>query len=228
MNAVESIRSDLEPLPDRMKNLAVHRGYPVPWFVEWIGGVPEFRVMDSKKWVRAVKEKLCWVCGTPLEKKFVVFVAGPMCGINRTSAEPPCHLICAQWSARNCPFLSKPQMTRRENDLPPGGEAIGGVSIPRNPGVTLLWITKDYRVFRDGKGGFLIRMGEPERVEWWALGKPATRQQVEESVAGGLPSLEAMARTEDGAMEELRAMTKSFEALYPVSHSPQESVENRS
>jgi hypothetical protein len=34
------------------------------------------------------------------------FVVGPMCGINRNSAEPPSHKECAQWSARNCPFLS--------------------------------------------------------------------------------------------------------------------------
>jgi len=122
----------LEPLPDRMKSLPVHRGYPVPWFVEWIDGVPEFRAMDFSKWQRAIRDKLCWVCGTPLEKKFVTFVAGPMCGINRTSAEPPCHLICAQWSARNCPFLSKPQMTRRENDLPEGG-VVGGVAMPADP-----------------------------------------------------------------------------------------------
>lgn len=207
-----TLRPDLEPLPDRLKGLPVHRGYPVPWFVAWIDGVPEFRAADGSKFRRAVREKLCWVCGEHLGK-FVCFVAGPMCGINRTSGEPPCHLECAQWSARNCPFLSKPQMVRRENDLPEESTSRVG-HIARNPGVTLLWITKDYTLFSDGNGGALIRMGEPERVEWYALGKPATREQIEESIAGGIGNLEAMAREQDGAMEELAKAKARFEESY--------------
>ena len=33
---MSTYRPELEPLPDRMKRLPVHRGYPVPWFVEWV------------------------------------------------------------------------------------------------------------------------------------------------------------------------------------------------
>jgi hypothetical protein len=213
---IGQLRPDLEEIPHRMKSLPIDRGYPVPWFVAWMdSGEPEFRAMDGRKWRQAVKEKLCWVCGNPILGNFV-FVAGPMCGINRTSAEPPCHLICAQWSARNCPFLSKPQMTRRENNLPPEAKDAAGFAIMRNPGVTLLWVTKTYSVFEDGMGGKLIRMGEPERVEWWALGKRATRQQVEESVAGGLPKLEELARQQVGAMEELHKKKAEFEEFYPT------------
>lgn len=213
---IEVLRPELEPLPDRLKKLPVHRGYPTPWFVAWRDGVPEFRCMDPEKFVRAVRERLCWVCGEPLGK-FMAFVAGPMCGINRTSAEPPCHLECARWSVRNCPFLSKPQMERRENDLPENTKEAAGFAIRRNPGVGLLWITKDYEVFRPGAGasGVLFGMGAPERVEWWALGKPATRAQVEASVAGGLPLLEDLAREQPGALDELHRMKAAFEALYP-------------
>jgi hypothetical protein len=66
----------------------------VPWFVAWFDGKPEFRAMDGLKWIRAVREHLCWVCGGRLGV-WQTFVLGPMCGINRTTVEPPCHLECA-------------------------------------------------------------------------------------------------------------------------------------
>jgi len=91
------------------------RGYPVPWFVAWVDGKPEFRASSREKFRDAVKKRLCWVCGEQLGV-YMVFVAGCMCGINRTTSEPPCHLECGQWSAINCPFLSNPQMVRREDD----------------------------------------------------------------------------------------------------------------
>lgn len=78
---------DLESLPVRMRTLPIdERGYPVPWFVAWVDGKPEFRAMDPNKFRRAIKEKLCWVCGNQLGV-YMVFVAGCMCGINRTSTE---------------------------------------------------------------------------------------------------------------------------------------------
>lgn len=184
MNAIESLRPELEPLPGRIGVLPVHRGYPVPWFVDWADGVPEFRAMDPAKWMRAVIDRLCWVCGEKLGR-FMSFVSGPMCGINRTSSEPPCHYECAAWSARNCPFLSRPNAVRRDNDGFGDASTVPGFGLTRNPGVVLLWTTKSYSLFGDGRGGRLIRMGDPTSVEWWAEAKPATRAQVEESIRGG-------------------------------------------
>lgn len=204
-------------MPARIRSLPLcpKRNVPVPWFVDYIDGVPEFRAMNPEKRTLAVRTKLCWVCGEALGK-YMTFVAGPMCGINRTSSEPPCHHECAQWSARNCPFLSKPQMTRREGGME-GSEVAAGHGIMRNPGVTLLWTCRSYTLFGDGMGGWLIQMGEPTGVEWWALSKPATRAQVQESIRTGLPALEAMAAEQEGAMNKLREMTKAFERFLPCS-----------
>lgn len=205
----------LDDLPTKMRGLKIDdRGYPVPWFVGYIKGKPEFRCMDGEKWAHAVKWKCCWVCGNKMHKPFV-FVAGPMCGINRTSAEPPCHLECAQWSARNCPFLSNPNATRREDDLPSESGKPAGFGLSRNPGVTLLWVTKNYDVFDDGRGGKLLMMGEPIRCEWYREGRPATRAEVEESIATGIPALEAMARQEAGAMEALNRAHQRFKRYLP-------------
>ncbi len=206
-----------EPLPMRMQKLPVdERGYVVPWFVDWIDGKPEFRAMDGKKFVCAIREKLCWVCGERLGVH-VCFVAGPMCGINRISAEPPSHLDCGAWSARNCPFLSNPQMVRREDErvnCQKVRENSAGFALTRNPGVTMLWVTRTYEIFGTETGP-LIQMGEPERVEWYACGRPATREQVMQSINSGLPNREAIARLEPGGLRALAEAYQRFEPLIP-------------
>lgn len=225
---MNALKENLEPLPTSMLRLPVdERGYAVPWFVQWVKdgqpvpvgeGKPEFRAMDYSKWWRAVKEKLCWVCGGNLGI-YKAFVSGPMCGINRTSSEPPSHLECARWSARNCPFLSNPRMVRREDEAINNAnlcERAAGMAITRNPGVALLWITRQYEIFKTETGP-LIMMGEPESVEWYACGKPATRAQVLESIEGGLPNLEAVAKMERGGLEALEQAKKRFEKYIPVS-----------
>jgi hypothetical protein len=213
----KQLRPELEALPSRMKELPVDdRGYVVPWFVDWIDGRPEFRAMNPEKWIRAIREKRCWVCGDRLGR-WMTFVAGPMCGINRTSSEPPCHRECAQWSARNCPFLNNPDAIRREDeDFNPVSRSVGGVAIQRNPGVSMLWTTNTYTVFDDGRGGRLLHMGEPSSVEWYACGKPATREQVLASVDSGFPALAQMALKQEGAMAYLNECRAKFERHLPA------------
>jgi hypothetical protein len=196
-------RAGLPELPRRMRGLPLdERGYPVPWFVQWLGedgeplapghGRPEFRVMDGVKRVRAVKERRCWVCGEPLGKLFC-FVVGPMCAVSRISAEPPSHTDCAEYSARACPFLTTPHEKRRTDRLPMEYDEVPGM-IHRNPGVALVWKTTHYQVQLTGDGrDFIFVMGDPEEVEWYSEGRVATREEVEESVESGVPLLQAAA-----------------------------------
>lgn len=129
---MEQLRPELSALPARIARLPLHRGYPVPWFVDSLpDGTPEFRAADLRKFGRAIKEHRCWVCGD-YTGSLLAFVIGPMCAINRTSAEPPCHYDCAVWSVKNCPFLSRPRMVRRENDMPADAVA-GEAGLKRNP-----------------------------------------------------------------------------------------------
>lgn len=215
-----AMRSDLDwrSLPDRMANLPLdERGYPIPWFVDYTDdGKPEFRAMDGKKFVRAIREKLCWVCGQRLGVR-MTFVAGPMCGINRTNSEPPNHRDCAEWSARNCPFLSNPRMVRREDGLPEEcWDSVGGYGLKRNPGVTMLWHCRGYEIFKPPSGNYLLTMGEPEEVEWLACGRKATRAEVMESIESGLPNLIAVAKLEKEGLEFLAKAQQRFEKWIPA------------
>jgi hypothetical protein len=187
------------PMPTRIRALPIDRGYPVPWFVQWVDGQPEFRAMDLSKFECAIHDRCCWVCGQRLGAH-LAFVIGPMCAINRTSSEPPCHLECARWSAIHCPFLSRPHMVRREGNIPLDLKAHkGDAAIERNPGCAGVWITKRYTPFRAPGAagtGWLIEMGPADSVEWYAEGRPATREEVEKSIESGLPLLAAQCEKE--------------------------------
>lgn len=212
---VGKYRVDLTDMPPRIRRLSVFRGYPVPWFVAWLpSGEPEFRAMDPDKFARAVNEKLCWVCGLPLTVGQYTFVAGPMCGVNRTSAEPPCHDECADWSARNCPFLSRPRMHRRENAMPEGAKC-SPFAIERNPGVTLLWTCRGYRTFGDGHGTTLLHMEEAFKTRWYREGRKATRAEIDESISAGLPLLREQCKSQ-GDSDELDRLVAGFQKYLPT------------
>jgi hypothetical protein len=191
---------NLEPMPIRVRRLPTDvRGYPVPFFVAEVNGVPDFRVMDPRKLALAVTRRLCWICGGPLGS-FLTFTVGPMCTVNRISSEPPAHRECAQYAARVCPFLSRPHMRRRTAGLPEEIQPAGGVALPRNPGVTVLWTTHSYALRKvigteapGAKPGVLFEMDTPTSVEWFAEGRDATRDEVLASMESGLPSLQELA-----------------------------------
>jgi hypothetical protein len=177
------------------------RGYPVPFFVAWVNGEPDFRVMDERKWSRCVRERLCWICGGRLGAHGA-FVIGPMCSINRTSAEPPAHLDCATFAAQACPFLTMPKMRRREDGLPEATVDPAGQMLRRNPGVALVWATRKWTLFRvgrdplGGRAGWLFQLGDPTEVSWFAEGRRATRAEVLESIDSGCPLLRDVAEAE--------------------------------
>ena len=208
------LRTDLPPLPDRIAKLRLSpKGYPVPWFVQWENGVPDFRIVEHGKFERAHRGKLCWLCGEPLGR-YKSFVAGPMCGVNRTSSEPPSHFECAQFAAMACPFLTTPSAKRNERGME-NAIAPPGFGIKRNPGVAMVWTTLKYDVFRVPTG-YLVEMGPPEHVLWYCEGRTATRDEVEHSIATGLPALEDMAKAESREAEiTLEKMVNEFERLIP-------------
>lgn len=184
--------------PERIAALPRNRaGYPVPWFVAWIDGEPDFRVVGPAKLHDAIKFDLCWICGTR-RGRFGSFVIGPMCAVNRVSAEPPSHHDCAVYAARICPFLATPSMRRRDRHLPSGASKPAGEMIARNPGVALVWTSRTWSTFRID-GGVLWNIGDPVSTEWFARGRVATRSEVMESIDSGLPLLREMAEQDGSA-----------------------------
>jgi len=87
-------------------------------------------------------------------------------------------------------------MIRREDELTaelrPNS---AGIPIRRNPGVSLVWITKTFKVFNAGNGP-MIEIGEPLEMIWYANGRIAAREEVAHSVDTGLPLLAGMIQHE--------------------------------
>lgn len=191
--------------PDRIAKLPVnHAGYPAPYFVAWIDGQPDFRVIGRGRLDDAMRFNLCWLCGQPRGAN-AAFVIGPMCAINRISAEPPSHRDCAIYAATACPFLTTPGMVRRENRLPEDATDPDGEMIRRNPGVALVWVTRTWKLLAHHR---LFDVGDPIETLWYAEGREATRSEVLASIDSGLPILRDAANGEprpDRALAELDA-----------------------
>jgi hypothetical protein len=169
--------------------------------------------MDSRKLRDAIRFETCWICGEHRGRN-AAFVIGPMCAVNRVSAEPPSHLDCAVYSARRCPFLANPNMQRRDRGKPEHVNP-AGVMITRNPGVALVWVTRNHSVFK-APGGVLFDVGDPIDTQWFAHGRPATRDEVQASIDSGLPALrEAAAADGAVALRQLDAQLATALTLLP-------------
>jgi hypothetical protein len=186
------------------------RGYPVPKFASWdADGNPDFVLVDTKFFARAINEGLCWICGGRLGKR-MWFVTGPMCTITRTSSEPPCHRGCAIFAVKNCPFMTKP-MAKRVDLEGKDYRNPGGVMLERNPGVSALWETNNYKIVYDANRNPLVQMGELKDLTFWAQGRPATADEILESIQTGLPALYALAKGESiMAQQELAEMIVQY------------------
>lgn len=199
----QDVRLDI---PRRMQPLPRNKaGYVVPWFVAWIDGQPDFRVIRSGGIEEALRFQRCWLCGQHRGSN-AAFVIGPMCAVNRVTAEPPSHPDCAHYAARACPFLANPSMQRRERRLPEDRVNPAGVMLPRNPGVALVWTTRHWATFT-APGGVLFDVGDPIDTAWYTHGRTATRDEVMDSIDSGLPALAALAQEEGADAEaELQQM----------------------
>lgn len=213
-----NLRPGLPPLTSRMASRPIdERGFPVPWFVAWVDGKPDHRIMDARKVEPAVRHGLCWMCGEKLGV-FKTFCIGTMCCITRTISEPPSHRECLQYAVRACPFMTRPHAKRRDAGLPEEAREPAGEFLKRNPGVMCLWTTKTFTPWQPPGGGVLFKLGDPEGLEWWAEGRQATWDEVEASIANGLPSLFDMAREEGAAaMDELDRRTYAARRLIALS-----------
>jgi hypothetical protein len=202
--------------PPRIARLPRNKaGFPVPWFVAWIDGQPDFRFIGEGKLDDAIRFRCCWLCGEPLGAN-AAFVLGPMCGITRTSPEPPSHRDCADYAARACPFLATPAMRRRETGIPDDAKEPDGIMIRRNPGVALVWVS---RTWRRHPALRLWNVGDPIETRWYAEGREATRTEVLASIESGLPLLRAEAERDlrpGAALAELKAQHARAMTLMPA------------
>lgn len=181
-------------MPDRIAELSRNgAGVPIPYFVAFVNGRPDFRIADKRKFALCLRAGLCWICGQRLGR-YKSFAIGPMCVVNRVSSEPPSHRDCSAYALRACPFLTRPNAIRREGGKP-AGITHAGEMILTNPGVGALWVTENFKLI-EVEGGHLVELGEPSEVTWWKEGRMAARAEVIGAMVTGLPALREVAASE--------------------------------
>ncbi len=214
------------PMPSRIRALPRDElGRPIPWFVaELKDGTRDFRLAASERRYRALRDNLCWVCGQK-RPKTMMFAIGPMCTLNRITAEPAGHVECVVYSAQVCPFMLRPQMQRRTSNLPDEEDLIAppGLHQDGNPGGIILWTTRDFSTFRvppPAPPGLLIQIGKPTAVvQWWREGRPATYEEALTLLDAGYARLQEQARLEyqpEAALTQLRRQYASARLLLPA------------
>ncbi|PWI16056.1 hypothetical protein DI272_19190 [Streptomyces sp. Act143] len=174
------------PVPPRLARRPRDKhGRLVPWFVGYVNGQPDHRLVRPGGITDAVRFNHCFLCGQTLGA-YKTFVLGPMCTINRVSAEPPSHRDCAEYAVQACPFLTHPHMRRRPN-LPEDTVAPDGTMDPRNPGASVTWTVRTYS---KKPGMQLFDLGEPAWVEWWREGRRATYSEALDALVAGCDVLQ--------------------------------------
>ena len=170
---------------------------PVPWFLadqDAIGlktGSWNFREVMASRANLALRNRVCWICGTPHHGHATV-IGGPASIITGNVSDPPSHPECAEFAVQVCPFLVNPERERRAdltpNDLTPG------VLLQHNPGLAILWTASavHFTRFSDRtKGTSLIRIPAlaPVKLTCWCHGRQANAGEIGAALDKALTSL---------------------------------------
>ena len=159
-------------IPLRLAGRPTIGGLVVPWTT---GRTPDgryrFGAVDLDRHNRAMTERLCQTCGTPLEDR-IVFAMRDSDLRTLTSHEPGMHLVCAGYAATACPMLAGRMHHYRAGSLA-GQLADLGVSSHGDPtdaraGATtepwqLVWAS-GYRLYTHPRTDLLAAMLLPEQI----------------------------------------------------------------
>ncbi len=145
-------------IPDFLAHLPRYAGFPVPVIMLWVDGKPDFRAVDSSRIVQCFKKRQCGICGTKLgDESF--FIGGDACRRNHLFLDPAMHKVCAEFSAKICPFLSGQRAHYSERAVP----AVQGVMIAERPPYVpenmflFRSMTKWTRMLPEGNGGVCFK-----------------------------------------------------------------------
>jgi hypothetical protein len=193
-------------LPPRMKKLPRDPdGNPIPWFAQTSDGQGNFS-MDPYKWMKAVEDLRCWICGEQLGT-YRAFMLGPLLAVGRTAMDPPSHRECAEFWVQHFPLLSDKKK--------------------QNPSIVMMiWITRKYALpisendadmnLPGQPGGPMFSLGEPEEVLYYCQGRPATREEIRGAMEPGISNLRAKAKLEGPeSSSDLEELIKRAEELMP-------------
>src|SRR5947209_14582718 len=97
------------------------RGYPISFITDVEDGKPDFRITDQQKWLQAVQQRLCGMCGRPMQiTEPIAFIGSQPNLDSQLFYDPGMHVDCAEYAAAVCPFLARTTARRSGRSLPEG------------------------------------------------------------------------------------------------------------
>lgn len=105
-------------MPARVARRPRHGSIPILFTSLIKDGVPDFRVSDPDRVVEALANRLCAICGEPLDY-WMVFIGSKNMIEGRTAPEPMHHEACIRYALAVCPYLLG-ERNRRTKGLPDG------------------------------------------------------------------------------------------------------------
>lgn len=136
-------------LPAIQKLPRDRRGYPIfkTVFVPEDGRDPDFRVLDPRSVQLCMAERLCAICGEPLDY-WICFTGGVNARQDRMFPEPAMHQSCAEFAVRVCPFLSRTKARYSVRPLPTDIVEIAALrdEPQQRPDLMFMFITRRYEL----------------------------------------------------------------------------------
>jgi hypothetical protein len=161
------------------------RGYVIPYnqFID-ANGEPDFRTIDGPRQKRALRLRLCAMCGEQMGKH-IFFVGGPLCVEHGDFYDGPMHKECAIYALQTCPHLARSKGKYAEpGPRGPLGEGyklvIGEIATEEKVEWFALMHGTKYDFGRTETGMLVIRAKLPWiEVERWRDGAPMEAEQAQ-------------------------------------------------
>lgn len=149
------------------------RGYPIPWDVPIVDGVPQFRETDPNRTLATIAGKLCGLCGVLMER--IALIGGPIAVDLGLFTEPPMHPDCARYALKVCPFLVVKNARYSGAPFRPETELVEGIG-EEHPEVFGLVVAEGFKlVMIPDKAEAAFQPEGVAMVFWYREGKPARR-----------------------------------------------------
>jgi len=159
------------PIPLNLHHLPVVAGLAVPWITPRLpDGRHLFGLLEQGRQHSCLTQRLCQVCGRPLDRVFVLLARASDLRRRRT-AEPPVHPSCAAYTMRVCPMVAGRMAHYRAQPHDLAGlaavfpDAPARLGAPAEPWFTV-WL-RSYTVITDPATGALsasYRPTDPLRI----------------------------------------------------------------
>lgn len=96
-------------MPERVKKLSRDpRGFPIPYVILVDENGAHFKINDESKVQKALKYKLCAICGYGMKSGDMWLAGGPLSAFHPDGAfnDTPMHYECGKYALQVCPFLA--------------------------------------------------------------------------------------------------------------------------